>query len=114
VTATPTTQSVATDKASAAGTARTQLREAAKKLIGEVFYGTLLKQYRSTGRKGTYGHGGRGEEVFQGQLDQVFAERAGAAVKGGLTDAIVQRFERRAAALAAYRAQSMNATEVKS
>jgi len=83
--------------------ARSALRRAADELVGEVFYGTLLRQMRQSPLKGKYGHGGRGEEVFQGQLDAVFAARAGQARGGDLAAAVVKRFERRAEAAAAYR-----------
>lgn len=85
--------------------AKGELREAAQKLVGEVFYGTLLRQLRDSALKGEYGHGGRGEEVFRGQLDQVLASRAGTSGDNELTDALVKRFERRAEAVAAYRDQ---------
>lgn len=35
----------------------------------------MIKSMRSTVDKPAYFHGGRGEEVFQKQLDQVFVER---------------------------------------
>lgn len=90
---------------SAAATARARLRQAADELVGEVFYGTLLRQMRASPMKGKYGHGGRGEEVFQAQLDQQLATRAGRARGGTVADALVARFERRAQAVAAYREQ---------
>ena len=43
--------------------------------MGETFYGQMLKALRSTVDKPAYFHGGRGEEVFQQQLDQLLAER---------------------------------------
>lgn len=113
----------ATDNLTAAGATRAQahksLRTAADELVGEVFYGTLLRQMRDSSLKGKYGHGGRGEEIFQGQLDSVLASRAGRAGGSQLADAIVDRFERNAEAAAQYRAalkarldelQSMSAT----
>lgn len=41
--------------------------------VGEAFYGQMIKAMRSTVDKPAYFHGGRGEEVFQGQLDQQLA-----------------------------------------
>lgn len=108
VAATPQTETTSAEARAAEG-----LRQTACKLVGEVFYGTLLRQYRSMSPKAKYGHGGRGEEIFQGQLDQIFAERAGSRTRGGLADAIVQRFERRVKALAAYRAANAPAAATK-
>jgi hypothetical protein len=75
-----------------------RLRSSAKELVGQVFYGTLLRQMRSSSLKGAYGHGGRGEEVFAAQLDEVIAARAGRARRNNLTDAIVERYASRAEA----------------
>ena len=52
-----------------------QLREAFDAFAGEVFFGQMLKSMRKTLGKPPYFHGGRAEEVFQQQLDQVLAEK---------------------------------------
>jgi len=70
------------------------LREAVNRVVGSVFYGTLLQQMRASSLKGTYGHGGRGEEVFAAQLDQVLAERAGQAGRSNIGEAIVRSYAR--------------------
>ena len=70
-----------------------ELREATGSVVGSVFYGTLLKNLRASNLKGTYGHGGRGEEVFQAQLDQTLADQAGRARSFDLADLMVQRYE---------------------
>lgn len=51
-----------------------ELREAFTQFVGETFYSQLLSAMRSTVQKPAYFHGGRGEEVFQGQLDQILAQ----------------------------------------
>lgn len=53
------------------------LRERVGEFVGNVFYGTLMKQMRSSTLKGKYFHGGRGEEVFNGQLNMELAKRMG-------------------------------------
>lgn len=58
----------ATDKASP------ELREAFTSFVGQTFYSQLLGSMRKTVDKPAYFHGGRAEEVFQGQLDQTLAE----------------------------------------
>lgn len=85
-------------------TAREQLRTAADQLVGSVFYGTLLRRMRSSEIQGPYGHGGQVEKMFQGQLDQILAERAGAARSTNLTDAIMKRYARKAEMMATFSA----------
>ena len=68
-----------------------RLREVTGQVVGSVFYGTLLRTMRDSAIKGKYGHGGYGETVFQGQLDQVLAERAGSSRQNDLTGAMVKR-----------------------
>ena len=48
--------------------------DAFSKFVGETFYGQMTKSMRSTVDKPAYFHGGRGEEVFQSQLDQQLAQ----------------------------------------
>lgn len=64
------------------------------KVIGSVFFGTLLRSMRQTEMKGAYGHGGRGEDVFSGQLHEIYAEQAGQSMRGGLKEALLGRFSR--------------------
>jgi Rod binding domain-containing protein len=56
-----------------------QLREAFDNFVGETFFGQMLKAMRKTQGKPAYFHGGRTEEVFTAQLDQVLAEKMTAA-----------------------------------
>ncbi|HVA44948.1 MAG TPA: rod-binding protein [Pirellulales bacterium] len=52
-----------------------KLREAFDQFVGETFYGQMLASMRKTLGKPAYFHGGRAEEIFQGQLDQVLGEQ---------------------------------------
>lgn len=61
-----------------------RLRETFTQFVGETFYGQMIKSLRSTVGKPAYFHGGRAEEVFQGQLNQALAEH--------LTEATADRF----------------------
>ena len=70
-----------------------QLRSATGKVVGSLFYGTLLKRMRESEMKGAYGHGGRGEEIFSAQLHGILAERAGAATHNGLGEALYRSLE---------------------
>jgi len=51
-----------------------ELREKFTQFVGETFFGQMLKAMRSTVGKPAYFHGGRAEEVFQGQLDQTLSQ----------------------------------------
>jgi peptidoglycan hydrolase FlgJ len=55
--------------------ADSKLREVFDDFVGQTFYGQLLSAMRSTLDKPAYFHGGRAEEAFQAQLDQVMAEK---------------------------------------
>jgi len=52
-----------------------KLRETFNSFVGQVFFGQMLKAMRKTVGKPAYFHGGRAEEIFQQQLDQVLGEK---------------------------------------
>src|SRR4051812_29334725 len=52
-----------------------ELRKKFDSFVGESFYGQMLHEMRKTVGKSAYFNGGRGEEVFRGQLDQVIATK---------------------------------------
>ncbi|MHC4063068.1 MAG: hypothetical protein ACYSUQ_07270 [Planctomycetota bacterium] len=76
----------------ATSSADARLGDAADRVVGATFYGTLLRTLRSSSLRGEYGHGGRGEEVFQAQLDQIFAEQAGRARNFDLSKVIARTY----------------------
>lgn len=51
------------------------LHKAFGDFVGQTFYGQMLSAMRKTVGPPAYFHGGRAEEVFQAQLDQVLAEK---------------------------------------
>ncbi len=51
------------------------VREAFQSFVGQTLFAQLLKAMRKTLGKPAYFHGGRTEEIFQQQLDQVLAEK---------------------------------------
>jgi hypothetical protein len=53
---------------------KSELRSTFDAFVGEVFFGQMMESMRKTVGKPAYMHGGRGEEVFQKQLDQMFSE----------------------------------------
>lgn len=66
------------DETSAGGAStvdQSQLREKFDSFVGESFYGQMLQAMHKTVAKPAYFSGGRAEEMFQGQLDQVLSEK---------------------------------------
>jgi len=50
------------------------VRQAFTSFVGETFFSQMIKSMRATTDKPAYFHGGKGEEVFTAQLDQVMSE----------------------------------------
>lgn len=69
------------------------LRQMSEEMVGATFFGQMLKSSRNSPLKGTFGHGGRGEDVFGAQLDLELARRAGRGMKNSLSEAIYRRYE---------------------
>jgi hypothetical protein len=63
------------EAAAFSGKSGSELKEAFSDFVGQTFFGQLIASMRKTVDKPAYFHGGRAEEVFQGQLDQMLAER---------------------------------------
>jgi len=70
-----------------------KLREVFGQFVGETFYGQMMKSMRQTVGKPAYFHGGRGEEVFQGQLDQKLVEEVAKASDEKLTKPMFELFQ---------------------
>ena len=60
--------------------------------VGETFYGQMLQALRKTQQKSAYFNGGRAEEVFRGQLDQVLSQRMSEATPGQFTGGMYDLF----------------------
>jgi hypothetical protein len=69
-----------------------ELRKSFQSFVGETLFGQMLKSMRKTQEKPAYFHGGRGEEVFQQQLDQVLAEKLSEASTDRLTGPMYELF----------------------
>ncbi len=87
--------SAATDAQRENQTKLAELRHAAEQLVGITFFQTLLQSAHNSTLKGSFGHGGRGEEMFTAQLDAMFAERAAESSRFGLADEIYKRMAKR-------------------
>lgn len=75
-----------------ANLASPRLRETFDQFVGETFYGQMLSSMRKTVGKPAYFHGGRGEEVFQGQLDQMLSEQLAKASAAEFTGPMFELF----------------------
>lgn len=76
----------------AAGAAESEVRKAFDSFVGEVFYGQMLSAMRKTVGEPAYFHGGRAEEVFQGQLDQMLGEKLAEASASEFTGPMFELF----------------------
>lgn len=69
-----------------------KLRETFDKFVGESLFGQTLKTMRKSVGKARYFNGGRAEEIFQQQLDQVLAEKMSRASADRLTGPMYELF----------------------
>jgi hypothetical protein len=51
-----------------------KLKDAFQDFVGQTFFSEMIKAFRSTQQPSAYFNGGRAEEIFQGQFDQVLSE----------------------------------------
>jgi Rod binding domain-containing protein len=70
----------------------TELEPTFKRVVGNVFYGQLLKSMRQGAGKPAYIHGGQAEDLFQSQLDQVLVEKLSGHEGGPWMDELFQQF----------------------
>jgi len=54
---------------------KSEFAEVFGSFVGQTLFGQMLKAMRKTVGEPAYFHGGRGEEIFREQLDQVLAEK---------------------------------------
>ena len=69
-----------------------KLRDAFQSFVGETLFSQMLKSARKTQNKPAYFHGGRAEEMFQQQLDQVLAEKIAKSDGASYSDAMFELF----------------------
>jgi len=86
--------SVSTGSITGAQSARAR-RKAYGEVVGNVFYGTLLKQMNESKIKGNYFHGGRGEDAFRGQLALELGKRMGQSPTDPLVNRMFEAAEKR-------------------
>jgi peptidoglycan hydrolase FlgJ len=66
--------------------------EAFNSFVGEVFFGQMLEAMRKTQGEPAYFHGGRAEEVFQGQFDQLLTQELSEASAPQVADPMYRLF----------------------
>ena len=68
------------------------LRQTFDEVVGELLFGQMLKSMRKTVGKPAYFHGGKAEEIFTGQLDQVLSQKLTAASAHQVTGPMFELF----------------------
>lgn len=68
-----------------------QLREAAEKLVATTLIMPMFEQLRNDPLATDLFHGGRGEKIFQQQMDQVLSDRIAGATRFDLVDSVYKQ-----------------------
>ena len=68
-----------------------QLREAAEKLVSTTMIMPLFEQLRNDPLAVNMMHGGRGETIFQQQMDQILSDRIAGATRFDVVDAVYKQ-----------------------
>jgi hypothetical protein len=76
----------------AAKPAEPPLKETFRQFVGETFFSQLMTAMRKTTQPPAYFHGGRAEEIFQGQLDQAIVEHVTEASADTFADPLFELF----------------------
>jgi hypothetical protein len=69
-----------------------ETQAAFRDFVGQTLFGQMLKSMRSTVGKPAYLHGGKTEEVFQQQMDQVLVEKMSDASADQIADPMFELF----------------------
>ncbi len=85
-------QAVAAQAAGSESSGKSELREKFDSFVGESFYGQMLQAMHKTVGKAAYFNGGRAEEIFQGQLDQILSEKMTKANGSSLSESMFDLF----------------------
>lgn len=84
---------------SQSGGSTSEVEQAARQLVGLALFKPLLEQAHQSPFKTDLFHGGAGEDAFQGQLDQLLADRMAQRPDYPLVKAIVSKFAQRTKAV---------------
>ena len=69
-----------------------ELRQAFQDFVGQTFFAEMIKACRSGQQPSVYFNGGRAEEIFQGQLDQVLSEELSKSSADKIADPMFELF----------------------
>jgi Rod binding domain-containing protein len=70
-----------------------QLREKFQDFVGQTFFAEMIKSLRSAQQGAAYFNGGRAEEIFQGQFDQLMSEHLSDASAKSISDPMFELFQ---------------------
>lgn len=70
-----------------------ELKDAFQDFVGQTFFGQMIKSLRSAQEGAAYFNGGRAEEIFQGQFDQMLSEHLSEASAQSISDPMFQLFQ---------------------
>ncbi|MCC6510521.1 MAG: rod-binding protein [Pirellulaceae bacterium] len=84
-----------TERAGLAGNsgAEEPLREKFQEFVGQTFFSELIKSLRTSQKGAAYFNGGRAEEIFQGQFDQMMTEHLSEASAQTIADPMFELFQ---------------------
>ncbi|MGN6547011.1 MAG: rod-binding protein [Aureliella sp.] len=71
----------------------TELQDAFQDFVGQTFFAEMIKSMRSTQKGAAYFNGGRAEEIFQGQFDQLMTEHLSDASAKSISDPMFALFQ---------------------
>jgi peptidoglycan hydrolase FlgJ len=71
------------------------LQDAFREFVGNTLFGQMLSSMRDTVGKPAYFHGGRTEEIFQDQMDQILVEDITQASASSIADPMYELFQMR-------------------
>ena len=70
-----------------------EFTDAFNMFVGQTLYGTMLKSMRATVGETPYFNGGRAEEIFTKQFDQVIAEKLGKTSAGKFSEPMLKLYQ---------------------
>lgn len=70
-----------------------ELREKFQDFVGQTFFAELIKSLRTSQKGAAYFNGGRAEEIFQGQFDQLMTEHLSDASAKTISDPMFELFQ---------------------
>ena len=70
-----------------------ELKEKFQEFVGQTFFNELIKSLRTSQQGAAYFNGGRAEEVFQGQFDQMMSEHLSEASAQSISDPMFDLFQ---------------------